>query len=74
MKKSSVRRATEGRPAQTARGIKDTARKYYFAGILTSGRSSFSGVSGELEAFTTYRAGVQFPARPVINIGHIVAN
>ena len=41
MKKSSVERATEGRPTQTARSIKDTVRKYYFTGILANGRSVF---------------------------------
>jgi len=39
--KSSVRRATENRPAQTARGIKDTARKNTRKVNLTSGRSVF---------------------------------
>lgn len=41
MKKSSVRRATEGRPAQTARGIKDTVRKDTRKVILANGRSVF---------------------------------
>ena len=67
MKKSSVGRATEKRPIQKARGIKDTARKHYFAGILTSGRSIFLACLGGLGVLTTNRAGVQFPARPVVN-------
>jgi hypothetical protein len=73
VKKSSVGRATEKRPIQKARGIKDTARKHYFAGILTSGRSIFLACLGGLGVLTTNRAGVQFPARPVVSISIIVA-
>ncbi len=61
--KSSVRRATEGRPAQKARGIKDTVRKCYFSGILANGRSSFLACQVSL--------GPLQPTEPGFNSPHV---
>jgi hypothetical protein len=73
MKKSSVRRATEGRPAQTAQGIKDTARRTTLrVSLWAVGRLFWACLSG-LAGLTPSRVGVRFPARPVFSIDFIVA-
>jgi hypothetical protein len=73
VKKSSAERATEGRPAQKARGIKDTAlRDTRKVSLWAVGRLFWACLSG-LAGLTPSRVGVRFPARPVFSIGFILA-